>query len=358
MDMLTFRPITPNAAKRRRMVPMADVMAVTRAAAKLALQGESFNPEDRADCSAWLLGKILERASVASVRRGRPADVLDFITRAMDDPNLHLHVMRSSVEADYIPARFCGLDYCVKVAGAFRRSLESQRTRDAVEAAAQAAEDFTPDVETGATDEVRGTAHGARVAALDMLRSAGLIGDRLPVAAKQAATPHAPLWTLAYTAARASAGLESSEIAAELDMDAAAHRKALSRAARELDYSTPVAWGDALHVLTGGLSYGVHTARQEGVKVRLRDALRPDAHAPVHCKPIAKASPLRKRAPWSAAHVSRIPGGERKMVEPLKATTRARYAKATAMRRARAAARTPEDIRTARLAAGLVASVR
>jgi hypothetical protein len=164
----------------------------------------------------------------------------------------------------------------------------------------------------------------------DALRGTALAARRFAVSACIALGVDAgwgPHLIAAYTAARSIDGLESAEIAAELELTPAAYRKALSRAhsahtyrtaarsdanpaarmfrkALKDDHARPVhlalkddrsAYAAALYVPTGGVAYGVHTAGLETA-----ERMRPKTAAPVR-ETAAAAAPSASPAAWTAA---------------------------------------------------------
>lgn len=311
--------------KTAGLVTTDDVLKSCRAAAKLALQGDAWSLEDRADCAAHLTTLVLERAALdaESVLNGKGQTVL-----------------LNGGRGNLYPARLIGLDFLVKRGGDWRRAREAERARDEVEAAATGGgmavhgSSMAPD----APSELRDAApHTARRAALDMLQNAGLIGRRVEDAP-------AYLWTLAYASARASAGLESREIADELEMTFGTLRNHLSRAAKALRSGghDMRAWVPALALEGHGWSRpGEYTAPKD------RTRLAPADHAPI----TTRKTRTRTSAPGADWSAPRKWNGW--TIDPLTPGTRARLEKATRMRRQRADAKTPDERRRARLAAGL-----
>lgn len=324
---LSFRPIyTPDMARRARMVSASDLLRTCRAAAKLSLQGDAWGPEDRADLSAHLVGVVWSRAAVW----------------APEGWHVPMRLPRA-IGADYVPANLCGLDFLVKRGANWREAREAQRERDSIEAAARAALEFAPAVETGETAELRGTPYGARRSALEMLRNAGLLSW-------SGESPAGPVWTLAYSAARAAAGLESDAIAVELELTPAQYRQHLSRAAKRVRYGNVPMWHDALAVLAPA-------TLQHAAPLEPSERYRPDAAAEVSCRTDKRLAPSRKLAQWAAPRTVLL-GSVKRRIDPLPTTTHQRLAKASDMRRKRAAARTADERRAARLAAGLPPTVR
>ena len=324
---LIFRPIyTPNMARRARMVSAADLLRTCRAAAKLSLQGDAWSAEDRADLSAHLVGVVWQRAAKHAPQGWHPPMRLP-----------------RAIGFDYVPANLCGLDFLVKRGANWREARESERERDSIEAAARAALEFSPAVETGETAELRGTPYGARRTALEMLRNAGLLSW-------SGESPAGPMWTLAYSAARAAAGLESDAIATELELTPAQYRQHLSRAAKRVRYGNMPQWYEALAVLAPD-------ALQHAAPLEPSERYRPDSFAPVECRTDKRLQPRAKLAQWAAPRTVQL-GSVKRRIDPLPHTTHARLAKATDMRRKRASAKSADERRASRLAAGLPPAVQ
>jgi hypothetical protein len=210
-----------------------DLRSRCAAAARLAMAGDRYSPEDRADCAAAVMSRYLTGAYSAPLCGcGGPALVrylvCDDLGNATDGGlrcyrHAPIPAQRRELTArdrwSAIDATFTALFHD---AADYRRSVDAQRARDDVDAAARAAHAaFLPNVQ-GDTAEVRGTPWGARVTALDMLR---LMGELKP-----GQSPSGPAWTAAYCAARAAAGMDAGEVAEEMEMDAATVRQHLKRA--------------------------------------------------------------------------------------------------------------------------------
>lgn len=297
-----------------KLIPASDALKVCRAAAKLAMQGETYSYDDREDCAMDLLSLILERAKLEA----------------------------ENIDPEWLPANLCGIDFLTRRALNVRRKMEGENGR--TERAKEDARSGFYVVDT--PDELRGSWQSAATAANRMLRSAGVpaTGDA---------------WTAAYASARANAGLESREIAEELGMSFAAYRKGLSRGARKLsERGSMEDWSWALGTLDAGGSEHPSTD----------DLPESERIAPGHRVPNVKGStlplgditPKRTRtrtrdslAAWARPTVSSAWPMHRVVIDPLPPRTRARLDKAARMRRARATASDAATLRTERDRAGL-----
>jgi hypothetical protein len=314
------------AADRRRMnlVTADDILKSTRAAAKLGLQGEQWSAEDRAECAAHLVTLVMGRAT------------------------LDAETVRTPAHGNLYPARLIGMDFLVKRAGDWRRAREAQIARDAADANERGGMAVHGSTTGDNGDANNLTPWGARIRAVEMLQNAGIIGATMDAPA--------PMWSLAYGAARGAAGIESREVAEELELTFDTYRAHLSRAAKTLRACGGWdAWLDAL--LMEGIDWSapgeyVHE-RAEDIASRTARANARDAAVSVRTvKPRTIGKRASAGAAWSRARVSpafRV----RTVIDPLPARTHDRLRKASDMRRKRAAAVTPAERRQARLAAGL-----
>lgn len=316
------------------------------AAARLAMTAEQWQPEDRAEAAAAVAAAYFTgdwRMPTCTVCRHaaehRAAVTDDYGTVVYGAPRCIAH---RGTDYRRIVGSVAPLPTFAALYGAacnVRRTIARQRARDAVHAAELAARDaFTPSLPDDAP-EVRGTPWGARRAALDMLRALGL--DE-----RTACRKGGPLWTAAYAAARAAAGLESDAIAAELELTAAQYRQHLSRAAGRV----PSAACLPLSAHAAALGMEDTTPGVKATKTRERSAdlaqdwrTRPDDAAPVAVT--LDAAPV-------------LPATLPDWTNGLPYATAARLARAAAIRRARGQAKTDEQRSTDRLAAGLPATVR
>jgi hypothetical protein len=331
-----------------------DMRRMCAAAAALSMRGENYSPEDRAECAAAILSQHLTAAhSAPRCDCGGPADRR---TVGMDDYG-------NAVYLRAVCPRHRGADWrtltgrsdalpsfstLLGTASNYRRSLSRQRARDQRDAAETAARDaFMPALPDDAP-EVRSTPWGARRTALDMLRTLGL--DE-----RAACRKGGPLWTAAYAAARAAAGLDSETVAAELDLSPATYRQHLSRAAGRIPSAAalPVsAHAAALGMEDTTPGHKAAWTRMHSADLdtpTLRDHLPAAQHAPVTCRDIRTVLDMAGTAPEMPA-----PDWTR----DLPAATRARLNAAAGIRRARAAAKPAAQRATDRMAAGLPATVR
>jgi hypothetical protein len=290
----------------------AELQSRCAAAAKLMAGSANYSPEDRADMAAKLMAHVLEgqretvpapAAAPAAEWRGRTVRPIGThgrdVLRRMDRLE---RIAPGLAAAEWVAAVPFGV--LTGLASNLRRTLDRNRERDAAYAAASAASaDFTP-LATVAEDEAKGTPHGARRTAVDMLRNLGALSDggmlhgrpaavhpvdmadvrsavaerrghAAPMGAphgrpadvlkwiaavetgrvyraypnvtralimdrpafrpdRRAEAPEGCLWTAAYAAARSSAGVDSREVAEELDVSFDTLRAHLSRAAKRL----------------------------------------------------------------------------------------------------------------------------
>lgn len=336
------------------------------AAVKLAMGSDSYTDAEREDTAAELTARTVTDA--AAMRRrchcGGPAQwrhtVTDDYGTAVEVTTCTLH--RATVarpvlhREDAIPADLCSVTRLYHLACTLRRSIDRDRARDAADAARRAE---TADLEAHspvAPDWDAHTPHGARRTALEMLSNAGVIGDtgrripgprNAPPMGRPHGTPRevlafidaamagrllkplplrparvepkipAPLWTLAYTVARsATGGLESREIAAELDLTFSAYRQHLSRAATLLA-KTPGAqrdWAEALAILPGGIGKSHATPLPESMGVRSAPGHTfPNTDAERRTVPATPLTETRTRATRKAWHT--VPVGRRQTAD-------------------------------------------
>lgn len=253
----------------RPMADTADVVRMARAAAAMGMRNaDRYGADDRSDAVSDVVARIWAKNAnrTSRCRRCNIGAVRYRVTLDSGMPGVTAtvplcercatgHLDRRAVlsQVDAVPADTATFTHCLHLVANYRRSLDAQRERDAVDAAARALEDFHTDGELEAVADVRpdlaGTPMGAYWTAAAMLRAAGLADE--PTAG--------PLWTLAYSSARAAApDRETGEtvapeiIAAELDLTRATVRQHCKRAADRLSaqgfsYS---AWLDALDVRT------------------------------------------------------------------------------------------------------------
>lgn len=313
----------------------ADFRSRCAAAAKLAMRGANYDAEDRADCAAKIAADVLGNGR--QNMRGTAADVLRFIDWGLSHPATVAAMLAEDVAA--IPAAAASFSRLYGMAANYRRGLDRQRSRDAADAARRAETDgFLPHV-PAEDPAYRGTPWGARRTAVEMLRALGMLGR---------VVESGPVWTAAYAAARAAAGLDAPEIAAELDISYDTYRAHLSRAAKRFPSS---AWAgipehsDALSIPEGGRAVKAAYSRTHSADLEADWRTRPDNAAPVSVRvgETRDALSLSIRPSWTL---------------DLPHATAARLHCAADLKRARMAAKTAADSARDRLAAGLPATVR
>ncbi len=201
-------------------ISTAELLSRCQAAARLATYGasESWRHEDRLDIAAELCADYL--ASCAKLPEQLETGKASLAT--IKGRMLSAKVIRRECVDSVPEPKFSAL---VGKARNLKRSSDLARERDGRYAAEHAATaQFTSEVPL-ADPETRGTPHGARMVAVGMLRDLGALG---------ATVEHGPLWSAAYAAARAAAGIDSAEIAEELDISPDTLRQHISRAAKRL----------------------------------------------------------------------------------------------------------------------------
>lgn len=254
----TTLPASPVDRRSAGFIPVSELPSRAAAATRMAMGSDAYSDENRADVAAEIVAAVLaelpgdatRRAPMdrVQVKHGRPADVLRWIDRAeLDAPKVGT--------GDFIAASAAATIRLYNRACTLRRSVDRQRERDAQDAAERAASAFSAAPITGPDAETVGTPLGARRAAMALLDDIGLRPLR---------KGDAPIFTLAYASFRATAGLESREIAAELGITFGTLRNHLSAAAGKIPaaphkdrtgetYGRPrAAWVDALALPEGG----------------------------------------------------------------------------------------------------------
>jgi hypothetical protein len=289
------------------------------AAARQAFRGKQYSDTDREEAAVSVLAAVLLKAADHfTPRHGSPAAVLRWIGWA----ERHGAAL---ADVEIVPADVCRFSFLYQTACSRRRTIDRDRERDAAAALDRAAdgEGFRPMRLPGESEEVRRTPWGARSCAVDMLRSLGMLGT---------AVDAGPVWSTAYAAARAAAGLESAEIADELEISPATLRQHLSRCAGRIPS------------VSYGTSYG-HAAAL-GMVDATRPARKGDAR---HAADIGERAHGWRDAPDAAAPVAIREGESRPAPAPdwaadLPAATRARLDNAVRVKREARANRTPDDL--------------
>lgn len=332
------------------LVTGEDLIRRTRAAARMALRGENWSAEDRADCAAELVCLVWSRAVEAGTVTSAP------VTRRMSSVHGGERVTYTSKSqpkskdrtpdapghASAIPADLCSFDFLVKRAADIRRSWEAARERDRVEAL-NAPVTFDPFIAAPA-DETGGTPWGARRKALELGRELGVIDRRVAPG---------PVWTFLYAVSRAvvspddrnnvSGGLDRETVAAELELDRETVKKHIQRALARIpataDTHPRAAWAEALHVPTGGVALKPSRSRTLSADMGTRHAgprerLAPADHAPI----TVRRGTTRVATAW-AKHERHRPAWTRDLAP----ATGARLAAAARIRQDRAARKVTGD---------------
>jgi hypothetical protein len=315
------------------MLTVADFRSRCAAAAKLAMRGQNYDAEDRADCAAKIAAETFGNGRAGL--RGTPRDVLRYLDWTERYPATVAALAAEDVAA--IPASAATFSRLYGVAMNYRRALDRQRVRDAADAAERARNDsFTPHVPSE-DPALRGTPWGARRTAVEMLRDLGALG---------AVVEPGPLWTAAYSAARSAAGLESREIAAELDIGYDTLRAHLSRAAGKLPSCSALGipeHAEALSIPEPVARKASATRNHAATPSDTDWRTRPATAAPVTCRIDRSAVGNVDTPNWTL---------------DLPAATRARLAHGARINRMRAEAKPRATRDRDRLSAGLPATVR
>lgn len=246
------------------MVDADHVWRTAKAATAMGMRNaDRYGAEDRADVAAEVVSRLWTKAGESAIlcRRCYTAPAAVMAELESDTPGVtatvplcHRHAtgrisgrpLMSNLPA--IPADGATFTHALNHVANLRRSLDAQRERDAVDAAARVTVDIDPELETvgaPAGPDVVGTPMGAYLTAREIMRTAGLCAD-FPAAS--------PVWTLVYTAARtATAEVDSEAIGAELEISGATVRQHCKRGAKRLAQNSKLtrdAWLDALSVQT------------------------------------------------------------------------------------------------------------
>jgi transcriptional regulator with XRE-family HTH domain len=344
--MTTFRTATGTAKRLKRqrdLVGLTEVMRLARAAAGLAMQGDYYSREDRADAAAAITLRVWETARAAGTNGmavvmapsslSGPAPKMAKGATAKTTP-------RKRVMEDAVPSSLVTMSKLYGHACNLRVTIRRDRERDLQQAA--------EDARTGAF-----LAHGpalsygvpadpahAHDAAHGMLLDLGLDSD-----------PEGSLYRVAYAAAREAAGLTGEEIAAELGIRRGTLAQQINRAATKVP------------------SAQTHTAREHAEALHVDEYVEPPRPQKASL-PESNGERLKPghRYPQTRAIVPSLPVTERKLAggrrkwngnataawtDGLPGATRARLRKSAQLQRARAAAKTAEQRKLDRLSAGL-----
>lgn len=323
-------PAHPMTTDDAAMEP-AELLSRCTAAARMALTGKQWTPDDRADCAGHILLETLSKVDGAG----------------------------AAESTWHLPADVASFRRLVNLAANYRRSVEASRRRDDDDAAERGLHDAGEDPALAALlRPVSPTSDDAHRAAREMLGTLGVprLGKLYPVAytaareyiAREAQTDETGRETGRAVLVKRAA--DTAAAAAELGMTPAALRKAQSveRIARNLP---SVSYrGAAEHGALLGLEVPASPARKASA-TRTRSAdigdrangwrTRPEAPAPVSCRTGERRTDITPPA-WTST---------------LPRTTAARLETAARMRAERAAAKDAAKRAADRAAAGLPASL-
>lgn len=323
-------PVHPMSADGAAMDP-AELLSRCTAAARMALGGKQWSPDDRADCAGHILLETLSKVDGAG----------------------------AAESTWHLPADAASFRRLVNLAANWRRSVEAARRRDDEDAAERGRNDAGEDPALAALlRPVSPTADDAHRAAREMLTALGVprLGKLYPVAytaarqyiAREAQTDETGRET--GRAALVTRPADTAAAAAELGMTPAALRKAQSaeRIARNLP---SVSYrGAAEHGALLGLEVPASPARKasasRNASATLGDSLRGrETHRKVAPSPISCRMGERREVTPPA------------WVETLPRTTAARLETAARMRAERAAAKDAATRAADRARVGLPAEV-
>src|SRR5436190_8431288 len=229
--------IHPNTGQRAERELPEDLMSRCYAAARLALRGMNYSPEDRSECAASIAARVVaesadtDRLSARAPlgwrrdsedRRTAVLRMLDWMRRAERGEMQWMLTARSDA-----PVAAVSFGKLSGMAANWRRSLDRQRQRDAEDASERAATDgFMPRVMQSPGELSGLTRDAAHTAARDALSALGLarLGKVYPLA--YAAARGAQLALLTDAPMRA--------VAAELGYAEDSLRKILTRAGKRI----------------------------------------------------------------------------------------------------------------------------
>lgn len=284
--------------------PLIDVLELQSrcyAAARLAMMGSSYGPDDRMDCASRLLvdvwGSLMEaETALYSLRRRVPTslqgDGVSYSAKSRqkskdDAPDVWAEIPAIRVSDAPTFSTLMGR------AANLRRSLDRDRNRDAEDAAQRAAVEaflpYLPDAEP----EVRSTSDAAHRLAAEMAEALGL------------AFAH-PVYVATYTAARSASGEASDVIAEELSMSGATYRQSLKRGRDRIakHYASILELSSALYVPEGGHALKPSASRMKTASIGdradgWRDSQRSYGIAPVRTRTTSIPSLPCKPAAWT-----------------------------------------------------------
>ncbi len=363
---------------------LADDGAVTYsgrayAAVKMAMGSDAYSDEDRADAAAEIVAKLLadnpgERIRTAPMERVqplRPYAVACYCAALYDGAELPAALRPSpSADAWRVPSHLASVTRLFHLACHLRRTLDRNRVRDAEDCAQRAADSFTtagPEVIAQDTRETVGTPDGAHRVAMDMLAMIGMRPLR---------RPDRPVYSLAYAAARASAGLESGEIAEELGVSYGTLRNHLSAAHRVFcpvevakgwrapECHTQRDYAAALAILDSGGAERPRVApmpESNGIRSAMKDgqtAAFPNVSADrarILAAPLRESRTRPTRKPWDTVAVGKRRGAA--WTRSMPARSQSRLAAAATHSRRKTAAKTDAQRSADRKAAGILAAI-
>jgi hypothetical protein len=162
-------------------IPVHELPSRTYAAAKLAMQSSEYSHDDRLDCSAAIIGRLMADAqdhmNRVPAKHGAARDVLAYMRRAE---------LRAPSYGETIPSSLASFSRMSGMAANFRRSLDRRRAaEDRAMAASAASADFTPRMaEDATTDLATQRPEAAHAAAREALAALGLprLGRAYPLA--------------------------------------------------------------------------------------------------------------------------------------------------------------------------------
>jgi hypothetical protein len=306
-----------------RTVTVVELHSRAQAAASLAMRGQRYDLEDRRDCAAEITAQVYawakDAGKIGSARIiSRPSSVNGGapVSYSKRSPQKSLDTAAVGGITETVPGDRASFTYLYGLARTVRRAIDRDRDRDLADATERAATGGFIAAALGELPDPAatvGTPDRAASAAREIVRA--LIG--VPKAGD------APIFTLAYSAARASAGLQSPEIARELDLTPAAHRQHLTRAAKRLrsggDWSA-ADFADALEMPEGGQAYvtaspatetdwNYRAATEAPVKVRADKRIIRKPRQPQWARELGAGTPGQRRTAARLAQAAAIRDG-------------------------------------------------
>lgn len=326
------------------LVTILELQSRCYAAARLAMMGASFSPDDRADAASRLLTDLWAEITSAGallytvgqrVPTSLQGDGVNYSAKSRqkskdDAPDVWADI--PAVRKSSLPP----FSTLTGRAANLRRSLERDRLRDRTDAAERARTDaFLPYV-PGTDPEVRSTPAVAAELAAEMATAMGTDGR--------------PAYVAAYTAARATSGEASDAIAAELELAPAAYRKALQRGRDAIAkrYASQHELAEALYVPDGGVALKPSASRNRTHAIGERDAGWRDSQRAYGIRPVVCGAigPLPAGA---------LPAAPPAWARDLKGTTATRLRHAARRQAETSRLKSEGDRMADRLAAGLAA---